>query len=270
MELGELKPLLTRLAMPPLSLLLLALIGLFGLLNFFGFVKRKRGSMVLATLSLALLWLLSCHGMAVWLARTVLPQFAPASAAQLKTEKVQAIVVLGGGLLPLAPEYGQPQPSLHTASRLRYGVFLSRKSGLPLAFTGGVGWGGGAAPGTSEASVAAQVARTEYGVELRWREDQSRDTFENAIYMSRLLRKDNVQRIALVTDATHMPRALEAFKLAGLDVTPAPTGYVLAEQSDLLEWLPSAYGLLESQLVLREWLAWAVARGRLAGTSRKS
>ena len=269
MELGELKPFLTRLAMPPLSLLLLALIGLFGLV---GIAKRKRGSMALATLSLVLLWLLSCHGMAVLLARTVLPQFVPASAAQLKTAKVQAIVVLGGGLLPLAPEYGQPQPSPHTASRLRYGVFLSRQSGLPLAFTGGVGWGGGsdAASMTSEASVVAQVARAEYGVELRWQEDQSRDTSENALYMSRLLRQDKVQRIALVTDATHMPRALQAFKLTGLDVIPAPTGYVLAEQSDLLEWLPSANGLLESQLVLREWLAWAVARGRQAGTSRKA
>ena len=266
MELGELKPLLTRLAMPPLSLLLLALIGLFGI------AKRKRGSMALATLSLVFLWLLSCHGMAVLLARTVLPQFAPVSAAQLKTAKVQAIVVLGGGLLPLAPEYGQPQPSLHTASRLRYGVFLSRQSGLPLAFTGGVGWGAGgdAVSTTSEASVVAQVARTEYGVDLRWREDQSRDTSENALYMSRLLRQDKVQRIALVTDATHMPRALEAFKLAGLDVTPAPTGYVLAEQSNFLEWLPSAKGLMESQLVLREWLALAVARGRQADTLRKS
>ena len=266
MELGELKPLLTRLAMPPLSLLLLALIGLFGI------AKRKRGSMAMATLSLVMLWLLSCHGMAAWLARIVLPQFPPISAAQLKTAKVQAIVVLGGGLLPIAPEYGQPQPSFHTASRLRYGIFLSRQSGLPLAFTGGIGWGGGSgtASGTSEASVVAQVARTEYGVDLRWREDQSRDTSENALYMSRLLRQDTVQRIALVTDATHMPRALEAFKLAGLDVTAAPTGYVLAEQSNFLEWLPSANGLMESQLVLREWLALAVARARQAGTPSKA
>ena len=267
MELGELKPLLARLALPPLSLLLLAFLGLLLV------AKRKRTSMTLLTLSLALLWLLSCHGTAVWLARTVLPQFPPTSAAQFKTAQVQAIVVLGGGLLPIAPEYGQPQPSMYTAARLRYGVLLSRQSGLPLAFTGGLGWGTGASDSgahkISEASVAAHVARTEYGVALRWLEDQSRDTSENAQYMARLLRQDNVQRIALVTDASHMPRAVILFKRAGLDVTPAPTGYVLPAQSDLLEWLPSAFGLMESQQVLREWLALSLAQGRLAGMTLK-
>lgn len=254
MELGALKPLLTSVSMPPASLLLLALLGL--LLAF----RKKRAGLALATLSLALLWLLSCHGMAVWLARHALPQFPPLSAAALKTGKAQAIVVLGGGVLPQAPEYGQSQPGSYTAARLRYGLWLARQSGLPVAFTGGMGWAANGAQQDSEAEVVQRVARQDYGVTLRWSEAQSRDTSENARLMAPLLQRDGVQRIALVTDAWHMPRAVAAFERAGLTVMPAPVGYVLPAERDLLEWMPSAYGLLASQKVLHEWLALTVGR----------
>lgn len=252
MNLGEFKPVLTSLALPPLAPLLLAWLGL-GLA-----VARKRGGLALLAVALALLWLLSCHGTAVWLARHALPQFAPASAAQLKTGRVQAIVVLGGGLLPEAPEYGQAQPGPHTAARLRYGVRLARQSGLPVAFTGGVGWAAKGAQADSEAAVAARVALQDYGVALRWSEAAARDTSENARLLAPLLRHDGVQRIALVTDAWHMPRAVAAFERAGLAVLPAPMGFIVPVERDLLEWLPSAYGLMVSREVLREWLALAV------------
>jgi uncharacterized SAM-binding protein YcdF (DUF218 family) len=75
-----------------------------------------------------------------------------------------------------------------------------------------------------------------------------------------MLRRDHVSRIALVTDASHMPRALGAFERNGLFVVPAPIGYVRAEHNDLMEWLPSTGGLQDSHGVLREWLALQVAR----------
>lgn len=254
MDLGALKPLLTSLLMPPLAPLLLALLGvLLALL-------KKRGGLALTALSLVLLGLLSCHGMAVWLARGALPQFAPLTIAELKTRQVQAIVVLGGGLLPEAPEYGEPQPSSHTAARLRYGVWLARQSGLPLAFTGGLGWAATDAQHVSEAEVAARVALQDFGFTLRWTETESRDTSGNARLLAPLLRRDGVQRIALVTDAWHMPRAVAAFERAGLDVTPAPMAYVRPLERGLLEWTPSARGLLASQQILREWLGLALGR----------
>ena len=254
MDLGSLKPLLTTLLLPPLAPLLLALLGL--LLA----IKKRRSGLLLAAFALILLGLLSCHGMAVWLARTALPQFPPLASTAMKTDKVQAIVVLGGGLLPEAPEYGQAQPGPHTAARLRYGIALSRQSGLPLAFTGGVGWAASGAQTASEAEVAARVAAQDYGVTLRWLESKSQDTSRNASLLAPLLQRDGVQRIALVTDAWHMPRAVAAFQRAGLTVTPAPMGYILPVQRGLLEWLPSATGLLASQQVLREWLALAAGR----------
>ncbi|WP_421954615.1 YdcF family protein [Polaromonas sp.] len=248
MELGALKPLLTSLVMPPLSLLLLAFGGLFLA------ARKKRGGIALATLALALLWLLSCHGTAVWLARTALQQFPPATLSQLKASKVQAVVVLGGGIFPQAPEYGQAQPGAATAARLRYGVWLARQSGLPLAFTGGMGLAASSAQHVSEAEVAARLALQDYGFSIRWLESKSRDTSENARLLAPLLQKDGVQRIALVTDASHMPRSIIAFERAGFAVTPAATGYVLPVRNGLLEWLPSASGLQASQRILHEWL----------------
>ncbi|MCJ7798407.1 MAG: YdcF family protein [Polaromonas sp.] len=253
MDFSALKPLLASLVLPPLAPLLLAALGLLLAAG------KRRGGLALTALSLAALALLSCHGKAVWLARHALPQFAPVSIAQLKTARVQAIVVLGGGLLPEAPEYGQAQPGPHTAARLRYGLWLARQSGLPVAFTGGVGWAAQGAQAASEADVAARVAQQDYGVTLRWLEAQSRDTAANARLLAPLLQQDGVQRIALVTDAWHMPRAVVAFEQAGLAVTPAPMGFVRPIESAVLQWLPSARGLLASQQVLREWLALAVA-----------
>lgn len=255
MELGFLKPLLTSLAMPPLAPLLLALLGV--LLAW----RRKRGGLVLAALSLAALWGLSCHGTAVWLARHALPQFDAVTAAQLKTGRVQAVIVLGGGVLPDAPEYGgTPQPSSVTAARLRYGIWLARRASLPVAFSGGIGWAADGMQAVSEADVAARVAQEDFGVALRWSEAVSRDTSSNARLLAPVLMREGVQRIALVTDAWHMPRSVAAFQHAGFVVTPAPMAFTRPIESRLLQWLPSAQGLLASRQVLRECLGLAVGR----------
>ena len=95
MELGEFKPLLTALALPPAAPLLLAFIGLL-------LVWRKKAlGHVLCVVALGGMWLLACNAVAVWLALHILPQvFAlpPATAgAMLQARQVQAVVVLGGG-----------------------------------------------------------------------------------------------------------------------------------------------------------------------------
>jgi len=255
-ELGFIKPLLTNVVLPPAAPLLLAFMGLL-----LAKKSRKRIGLGLVALSLAALWLLACHGTAVWLARHALPQFQATTADELKTRQVQAIVVLGGGLLLGAPEYGGlPQPAAYTAARLRYGVWLARQSNLPVAFTGGVGWAADGMQPLSEADVAGHVALQDYGFKLRWLETASRDTWENAHLLAPLLLKDGVQRIALVTDAWHMPRSVAAFERAGFIVTPAPMGFAQPIESPLLQWLPSAQGLQISRQVLRECLGLAVAR----------
>lgn len=246
--------------MPPAGLLLLAAMG-FWLAR-----RRKWLGRSIGALALGGIWLLSCNAVAVWLAQTLLPQVTavpPATAAAyLQARTVQAIVVLGGGIQPSAPEYGRTQPSAETAARIRYGVWLARQSGLPLAFAGGVGWANSGTSALPEGEIARTMVAQDYGSSLRWVDDQSRDTMENATQMHRLLARDGIQRIALVTHAWHMPRAVRAFEQAGFTVMPAPIGFTLQQQRTLLEWLPSGSGLQSSREILREWLGLRVA-GRL-------
>jgi len=257
MQPGEIKTLLTALAMPPAGPLLVALLGLC-------FARRVLGRVLLLS-GLGSLWLLSTNVVAVVLSAALLPQFQPLKASDLMTEQVQAIVVLGGGVLARAPEYGQAQPSANTLARLRYGVALARQTGRPLAFSGGVGWAAAGTATPGEAEVAQQFLRQDYGVALRWSEGASRDTRENANKLRPLLQQDGISRIALVTDAWHMPRSVMAFEQAGFEVTPAPTGFIAARERPLLEWLPSAHGLLSSRQVLREWLAIRMESDAAAG-----
>lgn len=267
---GELKPLLAALALPPTLPLLVVLAGALLTLNSRWRSRTKAGvrighgqrlgqrlCLACVLLGTACLWLLSCNGVAVWLARTALPQVAvipPSDAAQLKAKGVQAVVILGGGVLPDAPEYGSAQPSAPTAARLRYGFFLAKASSLPLAFAGGVGWAVVGTDAPSEASTAVHMAK-ENGLAFRWLDASSRDTAENATRIRAQLQPAGVHRIALVTHGWHMPRSQKHFEAAGFTVLAAPTGLIRPLERPLLEWLPSAHGLTATRQVLREWLA---------------
>jgi uncharacterized SAM-binding protein YcdF (DUF218 family) len=78
--------------------------------------------------------------------------------------------------------------------------------------------------------------------------------------MAQALQPAGVRRIALVTDATHMPRAEAAFRRAGFEVVAAPTDFPSPQARPLLEWLPSGVGAQTNRSLVREWLARLVAR----------
>lgn len=252
MEWSELKPLARALALPPGSLVLLGLCGL--LLARSGRALWRRAGWATCFAALALLWLLSCSGFAVILSRALLSHDPPATVEALRRERVQAIVVLGGGVERDSPEYGQSQPGAATLARLRYGAHLARASGLPLGFAGGVGWVAIGTGVASEGEVARRVWTQEMGVQPRWVDDTSRDTRENAANMRALLARDGITRIALVTHDWHMQRSVRNFRELGLQVLPAPTGYLQAGERTVLQWLPSTHGMEMSVTVLREWV----------------
>jgi uncharacterized SAM-binding protein YcdF (DUF218 family) len=174
-----------------------------------------------------------------------------------------AIVVLGAGRESLAPEYGGPSLSPPAIERLRYGVWLARETGLPLAFSGGTGHAQTAGP--AEAEVAAQIAARDFALPLKWVESAARDTQENAAASVALLRAAGVKRIVLVTHGWHMRRSLRAFEQAiagsggGIALTAAPMGLARDESVAALRWLPSNAGFSDTRNALREYL------GLLAG-----
>lgn len=163
----------------------------------------------------------------------------------------QAIVILGGGRQLRAPEYGaQDVPSLTTLGRLRYGAWLQRQTGLPLLVTGGAPEGAQ----HSEAALMATVLQDDFAVPVRWKEQASDNTAQNAVNSAKMLRADGVTRIVLVTDALHMSRAKRVFEHSGLQVLAAPTVFVSQGHPSFMRWLPNMGALRVSHYALHEWL----------------
>lgn len=253
------KPVVTALLLPPVPFLVLMLIGARLILP-----RRGLGWLVII-LSVVLMWLSTCSGTAQMISQFVLKPPPALTSDRIKALKASrtptAIIVLGGGAEPFAPEYGVS--SLHHASleRLRYGVWLSRESGLPLGFSGGIGFA--QLDAKPEARIAAQIASNEFGRPLKFIEDDSRDTRENAARTLALLRPAGIRHIVLVTHGWHMPRALRAFEAAaggsGVQIEAAPMGLARNVESPALRWMPSSRGTTEVRSILRELL------GQIAG-----
>lgn len=255
------KPLITALLLPPVPLLLMILVGARIILR-----HRVRG-WLLVIVGVLLIGALSTRGTAVILRDQGLrpPSALSESAVAELRERVRqgestAIVVLGGGRRAFAPEYGVADLEPTSLERLRYGAWLARQTGAPLAFSGGLGWEAGGREGSSstEADVATRIARTEFAVPLRFVEGASRDTRENAGLTLPMLRAAGVRTVVVVTHAWHMPRAMQAFEsLAGpgVRVVPAPMGQVVLTHRWVTDWLPSGLGLSECRQVMRELLA---------------
>lgn len=252
------KPVLGALLLPPVPLLVLVLIGARLILP-----RRGLGWFVVI-LSVTLLWLGACVGTAQFLSDIALKPPKPLSLsdiAELKDEararKPVAIVILGGGAEALAPEYAVANLRAPTLERLRYGVWLNRETGIPMAMSGGVGWG--ARPDSlAEAQIGARVASQEFGRPLKWIEDTSRDTRENAMRTVAMLRADQINHIVLVTHGVHMPRAVRMFEMAAggtMRIQPAPMGLARSNRPTWFDWMPSTEGFEKVSRVLHELAA---------------
>ncbi|MDP2004078.1 MAG: YdcF family protein [Rubrivivax sp.] len=250
------KPVLGTLLLPPLPLLLLVLVG--ARLMF----RRRLLAWFLILLGVVGLYLSCTNAISGLLKRglTQPPQaLATAEIGDLKKAPRTAIVVLGGGRRVLSPEYGVSNLKERTIERLRYGIWLGRETGLPLAFSGGVGYD--TRDGATEAEIAARIAEREFGRPLRWTENESRDTRENALRTVALLRKDGIEQIVVVTHDYHMRRALRNFERAAAQGTPmkivaAPMGLPSSTRIDAKDWLPLAENMEATTITLHEWLGY--------------
>ncbi|CAM3243286.1 transmembrane protein [Ectopseudomonas mendocina] len=249
---------LKQLLMPPGILLLLMLLGWW--------LRRRfpRLAGVCFVTGFGGLWLMSLPAVMQWSAGLLErePALEEARWATL-AQRADAIVILGAGREQNDPGWGgADQPGLMALERLRYAARLARASGLPMAATGGLHYG----QPPSEAALMADAMKRDYGLEIRWLEEQSRTTWENAVLSADLLQPQGVRRVVLVTQAWHMPRSRWSFEQAGFEVISAPMGYLSAGYARPLGgWLPESRVIWQSSQLLNEaigLLAYPIVYGK--------
>jgi uncharacterized SAM-binding protein YcdF (DUF218 family) len=230
------KLLLKSVILPPSGLLLLAILGLF-------LIKRRpRLGRACLVLAIGSLWLLSTLGVSDVLCG--LAEHYPALDLR-SAAGAQAIVILGGGgQRALAPEYGGPAADSLLLERLSYGAYIARKTGLPILVTGF----------HIEAIAMQATLQRNFGIDPRWVDAAAFDTFLNAGNSARLLKADGIQRIILVTHATHMWRSVHEFTAAGLEVIPAPMGMLARREPGIFLYVPEADALRRSVIAITELL----------------
>jgi uncharacterized SAM-binding protein YcdF (DUF218 family) len=242
------------LALPPALLIILAVVGLL--------CKKRKFGLPLVLFSLSILLMLSLP-IVVNLWAQNWERFPPVLSREIRSFRPEALVVIGGGVSVAAEEYHSPV-TLNTRSlvRVRYAAKLARELGLPVLVSGGVVLEQDAGS-ISEAQLMADVLEEEFKIPVTWLEPQSRNTAENALFSRELLRQYGLERIMLVTQAYHMPRAANEFRKAGFLVLPAPTDFI-GQQAGLclMDFVPSPAALMHVFLLAHEGIGMLWYRAR--------
>ncbi|HWB13990.1 MAG TPA: YdcF family protein [Pirellulales bacterium] len=178
----------------------------------------------------------------------------------------QALVALGGW--SMSADHRRPRPLLGADSiyRCLHAAELYRRSGPCLVVVSG----GVAQPEKGQPAVGPLMKEllVELGVasEDVLVDDRSRTTYENGLECRKLLSQRGVERITLVTNASHMLRAEACFNRLGFDVTPAPCHFDAGTlDASISTFLPSCDAAEASAEAAHEWLGlvWYWLRGWL-------
>lgn len=255
------KPVAAALLLPPVPLLLMLLLAWWW--------QRRRPALATTLLMTAVLglWFGHCQITGELLERqlAMAPTLSTQRLAELRRSAGDgrtAIVVLSGGVRPLASEYGESHPASRSMERLHYGLWLARQVPAPLMIAGGAGWS--QHDGPAESAVLARVASRDNARTVRWIEAESHDTRGMARFGLQQLRKDGIDQVILVTHGWHMRRAARAFTEEAatanmpLRLVPAPMGLVADRLLPPLQrWTPTTEGHQRVRQALREWIGLA-------------
>lgn len=239
------------LILPPAILIILLIVGLCCW-------KKRSLSFLIIVFATVIFYLLSLSPVALTLAKYL--QYYPAlNDDTIARSHAQAIVVLSGGRYA-APEYDRDVANEGELMRLEYAAYLYRKTHLPILVSGGYC----GSKRSSEAQVMADVLQREFQVPVKWIENQSEDTWQNAKYSIAILKAHGLQKAFVVTTAVHIPRSVLAFQHFGFDVVAAPTRFFTLKNPKMnwMDLIPNGEALHCSKICLYEYfgLVWYKTR----------
>ena len=218
-------------------------------------LARPRGAIAVALFALAWLWVWSMPVTADRLNASLEAQYPYLPVDQVPM--ADAIVVLGGAFIS---DVTWPYPSVEgAADRYWHGARLyhaGRASKIILS--------GGRHPERPENLSEAEAGREfmlDMGVpdEALLLDNLSRTTHDHIRYLKPMLAEAGIERLLLVTSATHMRRSEAVFRHAGLNVTPVATAFSVPSDPviTLRRYLPSIRGLTGSTRAVHEWVGYA-------------
>ena len=237
----------TVLLVPPLNLALLAAFAFF-------LLRRRVGRAVVGTALVGLIVLsLPAVGQALLVSLERLPE---PHAANPPAAPPGAIVVLSAELRYIrGPDSGLEDPldadiGPLSLERVRAAAALHRRTGLPILVSGGIVHD----EPVATATVMARSLTDDFGTPPRWVETRSRDTWENARFSADMLHAAGISTVYVVTHAWHMPRALLAFRQAGITAVPAPVRLDAWPSLTWRQFVPADSGWQLSYFGFHEWI----------------
>ena len=231
--------LISALILPPGNSIVLMVVGTFIISRYY-----RLGRITILT-GFGLLLLSAIPVVPMQMAK-IIETIPPLSASELANPSAEAIVILSGGHHSNNQEYGGGNVNSTTLERVRYGAQLFHATRLPILVSGGMVYEN---EKLSEAELMRRSLHGSFRIPVKWVEDQSRNTWENALNSASMLHKAGIQRVLLVTHASHMKRAVHAFESNGLIAIPAPTMFTSADADRpfYLQLIPNAHSILLSR-----------------------
>jgi uncharacterized SAM-binding protein YcdF (DUF218 family) len=211
--------------------------------------RRWAGAVLLATL--LGLYAASTPFVAGWLSGLLERQYPPVAMAD--TPDADVIVVLGGATGPALAPRQDPDLNEH-ADRLMHAADLYKAGKAKLVLASGGNWRHPSLNLSEATDMRDVLMRFGVPADAILMEKSSLDTGQNADFSARLMREHHLATALLVTSGIHMPRAMAAFRRAGVPVTASATDIVDAGTVDwlVLDWLPSPMALVHTGDALHE------------------
>jgi len=215
----------------------LACIFILGALFFW---KRRKFSKFLLILAFLVLFIGGNRYVANSIARSLEWQYTTLGSVQ----SVDLIVVLGGGTEPeIAP---RPMTEVNAAGdRILYAAKLYQEHPeAKLLLSGGDIEFLDQSDSTPARDMAALLNLMGVPDSAMILQDQSQNTYEDALYSCEKIKAADYKNVVLVTSAMHMPRSMKLFTKQGCTVLPAPTDFTITETAWQQTWHPSFEGFI--------------------------
>ena len=229
--------------------------------------NRKRVQKAIIIFIIILLGVSGNRFVALSLVRSLEWQYLPPQ----EIPQGEVIVVLGGATdAAVNPRTGVEVNG--AADRILYAsrLYHEGKAEHLLLSGGNISW-----LGTQSSTPAGEMAEIlellNVPRDAMWLEDESRNTYENALYCSKILKEKGISRVLLVTSAVHMPRSVMLFEKQGVEVIPLPTDFSVTQagwddlfspdiQTQLINLVPTVGNISATSNVMKEYIGMVVYR----------